>query len=308
MGYLFIVMAGLFWSTIGLFTTNLANAGLSTEEISFLRLTGGCLILVIYALIKNPSLFKISKRGLFYSIIIGILCQGMLNYCYVNSIKSAGSAVAAVLLYTSPIFITIFSAIIYKENINKMKLLSLVICIVAAFLAVTGGSLDLQNISVTGIIFGIMSAIFYSLMPIISKNILDEVNNLTMMIYSFLTGALILITRVNFERVAVNITNVNVLINIVGFGLFTGALAYICYTTGVKRGVELSIAGVIASIELVFAQIIGWTVMNEEYNYIKIIGIILMIISSIIAFKSADKSSSDKNCEYNLENDELMEV
>ena len=48
--------------------------------------------------------------------------------------------------------------------------------------------------------------------------------------------------------------------------------------------------------------------MNEEYNYIKIIGIILMIISSIIAFKSADKSSSDKNCEYNLENDELMEV
>ena len=103
MGYLYIVMAGMFWSTIGLFTTNLNKVGLSTEEISFLRLSVGCLILVLYALIKNPSLIKISKKGLCYSIVIGIACQGFFNYCYVNSIKSAGSAVAAVLLYTSPI-------------------------------------------------------------------------------------------------------------------------------------------------------------------------------------------------------------
>ena len=64
MGYLYIVMAGMFWSTIGLFTTNLNKVGLSTEEISFLRLSVGCLILVLYALIKNPSLLKISKKGL----------------------------------------------------------------------------------------------------------------------------------------------------------------------------------------------------------------------------------------------------
>lgn len=40
-----------------------------------------------------------------------------------------------------------------------------------------------------------------------------------------------------------------VLINVVGFGVFSGALAYIYYTTGVKSGIELSVAGVIASID-----------------------------------------------------------
>ena len=302
MGYLYIVMAGMFWSTIGLFTTNLNKVGLSTEEISFLRLSVGCLILVLYALIKNPSLLKISKKGLCYSIVIGIACQGFFNYCYVNSIKSAGSAVAAVLLYTSPIFITIFSKIIYKENINKIKMLSLLICVVAAILAVTGGSLNLEDISVAGVVFGIMAAILYSLMPIISKNILDEVNNITMMIYSFLTGALLLITRVDFIRVGASITNISVLPNIIGFGLFSGALAYICYTTGVKNGVELSIAGVIASIELVFAQIIGWTIMGESFNYIKIIGIILMMVSALVALKSAESSTNEENSidEYDI--------
>ena len=302
MGYLYIVMAGMFWSTIGLFTTNLNKVGLSTEEISFLRLSVGCLILVLYALIKNPSLLKISKKGLCYSIVIGIACQGFFNYCYVNSIKSAGSAVAAVLLYTSPIFITIFSKIIYKENINKIKMLSLLICVVAAISAVTGGSLNLEDISVAGVVFGIMAAILYSLMPIISKNILDEVNNITMMIYSFLTGALLLITRVDFIRVGASITNISVLPNIIGFGLFSGALAYICYTTGVKNGVELSIAGVIASIELVFAQIIGWTIMGESFNYIKIIGIILMMVSALVALKSAESSTNEENSidEYDI--------
>lgn len=300
MGYLYIVLAGMFWSTIGLFTTNLNNAGLSTEEISFLRLSVGCLVLVIYALVKNTSLLKISKKGLIYSIVIGLLCQGMFNYCYVNSIKSAGSAVAAVLLYTSPIFITIFSTVIYKERINRLKMISLSICIVAAILAVTGGSLDLQNISIGGIVFGILAAILYSLMPIISKNILDEVNNLTMMIYSFLTGALMLITKVDFVRVGETVSNINVLLNVIGFGLLSGALAYICYTSGVKSGIELSIAGVIASIELVFAQIIGWTIMGESFNLIKIIGVILMMVSAVIALKSAENTSV-KNAKDDLQ-------
>lgn len=212
------------------------------------------------------------------------------------------------LLYTSPIFITIFSKIIYKENINKIKMLSLLICVVAAILAVTGGSLNLEDISVAGVVFGIMAAILYSLMPIISKNILDEVNNITMMIYSFLTGALLLITRVDFIRVGASITNISVLPNIIGFGLFSGALAYICYTTGVKNGVELSIAGVIASIELVFAQIIGWTIMGESFNYIKIIGITLMMVSALVALKSAESSTNEENSIDEYDMSKVIEV
>lgn len=306
MGYLYILLAGLFWSSIGLFTTNLNNIGLSTEEISFLRLSMGCLILVLYAIIKNPSLLKISRKGLIYAIIIGILCQGLFNFCYVSSIKNAGSAVAAVLLYTSPIFLTIFSKIIYKEKINKMKLLSLVICVVAAILAVTGGSLDLKGISTFGIISGIMSAILYALMPIISKNILDEVNNLTIIIYSFLTGALFFVAKVDFGKVSAGITDVYVVINIVGFGLLTGALAYIFYTMGVKSGIELSVAGVIASIELVFAQMIGWIIMGESCNIIKIIGVCLMVISALIAFKSS--SENTKTTEIDDENLQTIET
>lgn len=301
MGYFYFALAGLFWSVIGFFTTNLSRFGLSTQEISFLRLFIGFLMFMIYVLIKDPSLLKISKKGLFFSVAIGLLCQGLFNFCYVSSIKYGGSAVAAVLLYTSPIFLTIFSKTFYKEKINKSKILSLIVCLVATFLAVTGGSLKLQNISTLGIISGIIAAILYALMPILSKNILDEVNNLTLMIYSFLIGSIVFIPSIDFIKVCVSIIDISILPYIIGFGLFTCAFAYMFYTKGVQSGVELSVAGVIASVELVFAQIIGWTIMGEPFNLIKIFGICLMMVSAVIAIKGINRIPNESYEQSNVD-------
>lgn len=75
---------------------------------------------------------------------------------------------------------------------------------------------------------------------------------------------------------------------------------------GVKSGIELSVAGVIASIELVFAQMIGWIIMGESCNIIKIIGVCLMVISALIAFKSS--SENTKTTEIDDENLQTIET
>ena len=46
-----------------------------------------------------------------------------------------------------------------------------------------------------------------------------------MMIYSFITGAIVLISKVNFTRIGHSLDEMPVLINVVGFGVFSGALA-----------------------------------------------------------------------------------
>ena len=57
-------------------------------------------------------------------------------------------------------------------------------------MAVTGGVLDLEGINTYGIIMGIMAAITYALMPIISKNALKEFSsetifNIRVLIWSY---------------------------------------------------------------------------------------------------------------------------
>ena len=55
-GYLFVLMAAMCWATLGLFGNTLKSLGLIPEQVAFLRLFVGFLILTIYELIKNPTL------------------------------------------------------------------------------------------------------------------------------------------------------------------------------------------------------------------------------------------------------------
>ncbi|MGL5692821.1 MAG: DMT family transporter [Peptostreptococcaceae bacterium] len=288
-GYILIGIAGLLWSTIGLFSNNLMNAELNPQQVAFIRLSFGCAFLVIYSLLKQPSLLKINKSGLLYSIVIGLICQAGFNLCYLNSIQSVGVSVAAVLLYTSPLFLAIFSKIVFKEEINKNKIISLIFCFLGAILAVTGGNLDMSSLNSKGLAFGILAAITYALMPIFNKNALKENSSITLLIYSFLFGTLFMIPISNPMYILKQMGNAQIAVNMIGMGLLPAALAYIFYMNGIAKGVELSVAGVIASVELIFAQIIGWVLIGEAFSVVKLLGLVFMIISAIIAIKGTDK-------------------
>ena len=53
--------------------------------------------------------------------------------------------------------LAVFSRIVFKENINKNKIISLILCFIGAILAVTGGKLDLSTLSPIGILSAIVA-------------------------------------------------------------------------------------------------------------------------------------------------------
>ena len=113
-GYLFVLMAAMCWATLGLFGNTLMSLGLIPEQVGFL-------ILTIYALIKNPTILKINKKGFIFALLVGFVCQAGFNMFYFNSVKTIGVSLSTVLVYTSPLFIALFSRIIYKEKIDNVK-------------------------------------------------------------------------------------------------------------------------------------------------------------------------------------------
>lgn len=285
-GYMYILIAGLFWSILGFFVTKLTECGFTSFEIIFFRLGIGFISIAIFAKLRRPELLKIKRNMYIYVVLIAIFVQVVFNIFYLKAINSVGTSTAAVLLYTSPLFVALFSKLIYKERINFLKIISLIVCFLGAFITVTEGKLNYENLNLLGIVFGIIAAIAYSLFSIFGKKALEEMDNLTMIAYSFLIGALIILLKIDVLHMISCINNLKAVLLIIAFGVITGALAYISYSIGVKKGVELSVAGVLASVELIFAVLIGWTLLGEQYSFIKLIGIIFMAISMIIALRS----------------------
>lgn len=281
--YVFIAMAGILWSTLGLFGNMLMERGLSSEQVAFTRLFIGFIVLSLYSLIRRPKVLKINLKCLLYCGAIGIICQGLFNKCYFKAVEVTGVSIAAVLLYTSPLFLAVFSKIVYKEKMTRAKIISLILCCIGAIMAVTGGVLDLKEINTYGIIMGIMAAITYALMPIISKNALKEFSSETILIYGFLFGAIFMIPSAKPVEMIGFVTDMNVLPYMILLGVFPAAMAYIFYAEGIARGCELSIVGVVASVELIAASIIEWTVVGEVFTIGKAIGVAIMFVSAFTA-------------------------
>ena len=287
-GYFYILLAGIFWSTLGFLVSKISDYNFSPEEVAFFRMVGGFIVISIYGKITMPTMFKITKKGILYVVSIGIVCQFIFNIAYMGSISMVGASMAAVLLYVSPVFVAIFSKIVYKEKINKIKILSLIFCVIGAFLAVTGGKIEIKELNICGIIAGIMAAITYAMLPIFNKNALKEMDNITMSAYAFLIAAIIMCFRVNPIHTISKIDNMRVLMYILSFGIIPTAMSYIVYSKGILKGVELSIAGVVESIELVLSVIIGWTLLGEDFSVVKLFGVLLMVVSTFIAVKAIE--------------------
>lgn len=280
-GYLLILAAGALWGTIGFFATLLANLGMKAGPVAFFRVLSSTVMLALVLLIKGKgtSLFRISRRGLFSCMLIGVVSQAFYNVCYMNTIEQNGMATAAVFLYTSPVYVALLSRLFFREPLTGNKILAIVMNIVGCVLTVTGGVFSEMRISAFGLVMGLLAGFTYALLPILSRTGASEENPYTAAFYGQLFGALMLFFLIRpFQNPGTEFTWQIILV-LIGFGLIPSALAYIVYYGGMSRITETSKVPVIASVETVVAAVIGLVAFGQTLGAVKILGIALVLCS-----------------------------
>ena len=280
-GYLLILAAGALWGTIGFFATLLANLGMKAGPVAFFRVLSSTVMLALVLLIKGKgiSLFRISRRGLFSCMLIGVVSQAFYNVCYMNTIEQNGMATAAVFLYTSPVYVALLSRLFFHEPLTGNKILAIVMNIVGCVLTVTGGVFSEMRISPFGLVMGLLAGFTYALLPILSRTGASEENPYTAAFYGQLFGALMLFFLIRpYQNPGTEFTWQIILV-LIGFGLIPSALAYIVYYGGMSRITETSKVPVIASVETVVAAVIGLVAFGQTLGMVKILGIALVLCS-----------------------------
>jgi len=295
-GYIMVFIAGLLWGTIGIFSTLLGRMGLTSSETSFYRLFAASVILAISLIIKGKGfkLFKISKRGLISCILIGCVSQAFYNICYMTCVQTAGMSTAAVLLYTSPVFVLIISRIAFKEKITGFKILAIILNIVGCVLTVTGGNLSKLSIATIGIVMGLLAGFTYGLLPVLSRIGADNEDPFTSAFYGLTFGMIVLFFVVRpYHGLSVPFT-MPMLLVILGFGL-SSAAAYIVYFLGLNVIKETSIVPVLCSIETIAASVFGLIIFHESFNLFKVLGVLLVFCSIIFINIKGAKAKNSNN-------------
>ena len=115
---LLIIAAGCLWGTMGLFVRHLGAMGLGSMEIVELRSILAVVMLFPLTALRDRKLLRVKIRNLLPLACSGIFSIIFFNYCYFSTIRLMNLSAAAILLYTSPIFVMLLSIPLFHEKLT----------------------------------------------------------------------------------------------------------------------------------------------------------------------------------------------
>lgn len=277
--YLYILVAGILWGTIGLFFNQLSALGLDRFQVMLLRIGVAAVCLGLYIAVTNRQLFKIDLRDLWMFLGTGICSLMFFNYCYFTCIAMVSVSVAAVLLYTAPMMVMVMSILLFHEKFTVKKgIVVLMTFLGCVFVTGLNGS---GNIGPVGILVGLASGFGYALYSIFSTYALKKYHSITITFYTFVLAALGTLPLSHVPELMPMLSNPQVLLYGAGLGIFACMFPYLLYTRGLT-GVVASHASVMATVEPVVATLIGVLVFNEGMTLGKLCGIILILAGIVV--------------------------
>jgi drug/metabolite transporter (DMT)-like permease len=278
-----VVLAGVCWGSIGLFIRTFNAAGLYSMDMVVLRSVFTCIAMLLFLLIYDRKLLRIRLKDIWCFMGTGIVSMVFFNFCYFSLISLSSLSVAAVMLYTAPVFVMLLSAPLFGERITGKKILSLVLTVLGCVF-VTGVMGDAASLSGGAILFGLGAGLGYALYSIFGRYALQKgYHSFTINFYTFLFASLAALPLSDAGKIlSVSTSSAFMLFFSVACGIVTTALPYIVYNFGLSR-MENGQAAIIASIEPVVATLLGFFVFHEVLTPGNVLGIGLVLSAIVLS-------------------------
>ena len=275
LGDILIIIAGLFWGSMGIFVRHLNSLGFTSIQVACLRLVTAGIIFALILLIKEPKGFKIKAKDIPLFLALGLVSILFFTCCYFTSIRLMTMSTAAILLYTSPIWVMVLSVIFLKEKITSRKMIALVLAFAGCVLVSGFGG----KVTLIGVLAGLGSGLGYGLYSIFGTFALKKYQPLTVTCYTFLIAGFGSVFVSNPADMISKIQAAGSIPKLFGFVLLTAVVTavipFLLYTIGLNK-TTASKAAVLATVEPAAATLFGFFVMKESVGPVAVCGILLV--------------------------------
>lgn len=271
--HLEVIIAASMWGLSGVFIKIL---NLPPTSVSFFRMAIPTLILSIFFLIKKQKLFKGNNK----LMLIASSMNAFRSFLYILAFTLTSIANSVVMLYTWPIFTTIFSAILLKEKVSRRNALLLFVAFLGVIFVYLGKQFSFANKDIIGMSAMLVSAAVYSLTIIIFKKVSEDYSKLETVFYQNLVGAIVFIPFI-FINQAPSLFQTGIGIT---YATLSGLIAYSFFFSALKQ-IKASTVSFLSYIEVVSAIAFGILIFKELLTWNVFVGGILIIGSAIMLRK-----------------------
>lgn len=276
-----VLCAGIAWGIIALFIKPLAALGLSSMQITGVRLTTGALVMLPVMLVKYPEKLRIKPRDLWIFFLTGSVCTVLYASLYIYATVHGEASVSIVLLYTSPVFVVLMSVPAFHDPISKAKLMAIILTFTGC-VCVSGILKGVSNITPLVILTGIGSGFFYGLYTIVARVAMQKYESLTVTTYTLLFAMLGILPFCSMPSTLRMVPqHPEILIRGFGIGFCCMFVPVFLFNYGLQR-IEAGKAAILVAVEPVVGVIIGMIVFHESHEVLKLAGIVMVIAAILL--------------------------
>lgn len=282
------MLAAILYGTITVGGQFFANLGLSLYEISLYAILFVSLILLPVVLIKRQYLIK--REMLPFFIIYGFIGALLELTQFGGIVLGVPVAVVALLLYSQPIWTTLFGKLMLREQITNRKVLAVVFALAGVVLLLKPWNIESVG-PIAGIISALLGGLFLSLWVIWGrKSGIDKKHFITTTFgyTSFSVVWLLLMWPIvaffihepNITRLSINFPFQYWLYFLI-FALISGVIPHSFFYKGIKK-IHASAAGIILLLEPVSAIILAVILFTQPIGFNILSGGALILFSNYL--------------------------
>lgn len=277
-----VAAAAILWGVLVIFVRKLSSAGFSAMDIVCVRVYGSAAVLVVGLLLLQRKWLCIKVRDSWCFVGTGVFSIVFFSYCYFRNVEISSVAFSSILMYTSPVWVTLLSVICFREKITGQKLLALILALAGCILVsgITGGS---GSVSLQGILLGLGSGIGYGLYTIFGQFALNKgYHPMTVAAYTFVFACVGVLPFVSVSSIINRfVAEPGLLWYAIGIAFFTTCVSFSLYTLGLQY-MEPGRAAVLATLEPIVSAVVGVVLYGEAMTVVMVVGIVLVLVSSIL--------------------------
>jgi drug/metabolite transporter (DMT)-like permease len=273
-----LLLTALFWG--GTFIAGRVIArDLNAYDAAFLRFTLAVIFLAIVIAIAEKKIIDVKARSIVPLILLGLTGIFAYNIFFFKGLYYIQAGRAALIIATNPIFISLMSAIFFKERLDMFKIFGIVLSVTGAIIVISNGHIKeiFQGHFGRGEFFISLCVVCWVTYSLIGKLVMKDLSPLGSVFYSSLIGTLLLLGPALSHGLKQNFITISfsAWIGLIYLAFFGTVLGFLWYYQGIKA-LGATRAGLYINFVPISAILLGFFLLDEPFTLSLLIGALLV--------------------------------
>lgn len=275
-GLLLTVLAAALFGTLGIFGKGAVAVDLSVTTLLTVRFLVAT-VLLWGLLLYRGTVPRLPGRVVALELGLGVV-YAVMSLAYFESLAWLSAGVAALVLFTYPVQVTVASTVVLDEPLTAPKLLALLVATAGVALVVVG---DRLLVAGTGILLVVLASLCYTVYTMGTRAMIDDVDPLVHVAYVFLGVTMTVLAYAGAAGSVAVPATADMWLVIAGVTVVGTVVPIVLFTEGLAR-IEASRASILATSEPLTTVLLGIVLLDEALTVSVAVGA-LLILAGVVA-------------------------